>query len=48
MKATFTLGTTTASGQVVRVNDSTVIVKMPNGKQIKRHIVKHKVEFADA
>jgi hypothetical protein len=48
MKATFTLGTTTASGEVVRVNDATVIIKMPNGKQIKRHIEKHKVEFANA
>lgn len=48
MKATFTLGTGTATGEVVKLNDATVIVKMPNGKHIKRHIQKHNVRFEDA
>ena len=48
MKATFTLGTTTATGEVVKTNDATVIVKLPNGKRVKRHIEKHKVEFKNA
>jgi len=48
MKAEFILGTTTEKGEVVRMNDATVIVKLPNGKEIKRHIEKHRVEFIDA
>ena len=48
MKATFTLGTSTAEGEVVKTNDFTVIVKLPSGKEIKRHIEKHNVEITDA
>jgi hypothetical protein len=48
MKATFTLGTTTATGEVVKYNDATVIIKLPNGKHVKRHIEKHNVRFEDA
>jgi len=48
MKAEFMLGTTTATGEVVKQNESTVIVRLPNGKEIKRHIEKHNVRFEDA
>jgi len=48
MKAEFMLGTKTEKGEVVRVNDATVIVKLPNGKEIKRHIEKHNVRLYDA
>jgi len=39
MKAEFMLGTGTAKGEVVKTNDATVIVKLPNGKKIKRHVI---------
>jgi hypothetical protein len=48
MKAEFMLGTTTATGEVIRYNEVSVIVKLPNGKEIKRHIEKHNVRFEDA
>ena len=48
MKATFILGTKTETGEVVRFNDASVIVKLPNGKEIKRHIQKHNVRFENA
>ena len=43
MKVEFMLGTSTATGEVIRKNDATVIVKLPSGKEIKRHIEKHNV-----
>ena len=48
MTAKFMLGTTTAEGEVVRRNEATVIVRLPSGSQIKRHIEKHNVEFKNA
>jgi len=48
MKAEFMLGTKTEKGEVVKQNESTVIVRLPNGKEIKRHIEKHNVRFEDA
>jgi hypothetical protein len=48
MKAEFMLGTKTAKGEVVRKNNASVIVKLPNGKEIKRHIEKHNVRFENA
>jgi preprotein translocase subunit YajC len=45
-KVIFDLGLGVGKGEVVRVNDQTVIVRLPNGKEIKRHIEKHGVENA--
>lgn len=45
MKAEFDLGMGRSGGEVVKVNNQTVIVKLQNGKEIKRHIEKHRVEF---
>ena len=42
-KVEFVLGTRTARGQVVKVNEKTVLVQLPGGKVIKRHIEKHNV-----
>ena len=47
-KAIFVLGINTGTGEILRVNDKTVIVKLPNGKRIKRHIEKHNVRISDA
>lgn len=44
MQVQFILGTGTATGEVVKPNNKTVIVKLPSGKHIKRHIEKHKVK----
>jgi hypothetical protein len=46
--AKFDIGMGRGEAEVVRVNDSTVVVKMRRGgksKEIKRHIEKHCVEF---
>ena len=42
-KATFMLGLGTAKGEIIKVNGKTVIVKLPSGKTVKRHIEKHNV-----
>jgi len=44
----FDLGITIAKGEVVKENQHTVIVKLSNGKTIKRHIEKHNVRTTDA
>ena len=48
MKATFMLGTTTATGTIIKENEKTVIIQMPDGRTIKRHVEKHNVRTADA
>jgi len=42
----FQLGTGTCEGTVVKVNNKTVIVELPDGKRIKRHVDKHMVDYA--
>ena len=42
-KVTFMLGLGTAKGDIIKINDKTVIVKLPSGKTVKRHIEKHNV-----
>lgn len=39
------LGLGSSNGEVVKVNDETVIVKLPNGKTVKRHTKKHDVRL---
>lgn len=48
--AEFDIGISRGEGEVVRVNDKTVVVKLRRGgktKQIKRHIDKHRVTWWD-
>lgn len=47
MRMSFRLGSKRATGELVKTNDKTVLVKMPNGKVIKRHIEKHAVREED-
>ena len=47
-KVIFGLGINAGTGEIVRVNDKTVIVKLPSGKKIKRHIEKHNVRLNNA
>ena len=47
-KAQFILGLNTGEGEIIKENEKTVIVKLPNGKTIKRHKEKHKVRLLDA
>ena len=44
-KRIFILGLGYAKGEVVKVNNETVIVKLPNGKTVKRHTTKHDVRL---
>ena len=44
-KVIFVLGINTGTGEIIRVNDKTVIVRLPSGKKIKRHIEKHNVRL---
>jgi len=46
--ASFDIGTGRAEGEVVKMNDQTVILRFVRGGkaiQVKRHIEKHRVEF---
>ena len=48
--AKFDIGTGRGEAEVVRTNNSTVVVKMRRGgksKEIKRHLEKHRVEFVE-
>jgi len=48
--ATFDLGLRRGEGEVERINDKTIVVKMRRGgktKLIKRHIEKHHVEVQE-
>ena len=48
--AKFNLGLGKGEGEIERINDKTIIVKMRRGgktKFIKRHIEKHKVEIQE-
>ena len=47
-KATFMLGLGIVKGEIIKINEQTVIVKLPSGKTIKRHIEKHNVETLNA
>ena len=47
MKVTFILGLDTGEGEIVKENEKTVIIKLPNGSTIKRHKEKHQVRKAD-
>jgi len=40
----FMLGVGSEKGEIVRLNNKTVVVKLPSGGVIKRHIDKHKVK----
>ena len=42
-KVTFILGLGAEKGEVIKINEKTVIVRLPNGKKVKRHIEKHDV-----
>ena len=42
------LGVGNEAGKIVRMNDKTVIVRLPNGSVIKRHEEKHRVRKFDA
>jgi len=45
MTVTFNLGSKkNVRGEVVKENDKTILVKLSNGKVIKRHKEKHDVE----
>ena len=48
MNVTFMLGTGTAKGTIIKENEKTVIIQMPNGKKIKRHVEKHNVRMINA
>ena len=48
MDVTFMLGTGTAKGTIIKENEKTVIIQMPDGRTIKRHVEKHNVRTADA
>jgi hypothetical protein len=41
--ATFNIGNRRESGEVVKFNVKTILVKLKNGKVIKRHLEKHNV-----
>jgi len=43
----FDLGLGVSEGEVVKINQQTVVVRLDNGKEIKRHIEKHGVENAN-
>jgi hypothetical protein len=42
-KVVFILGLGNGQGEIVKTNAKTVIVKVPGGDSIKRHIEKHNV-----
>ena len=44
-KITFMLGLGTSKGEVMKINNETVIVKLPSGKTVKRHKKKHDVRL---
>jgi len=44
MQVSFDFGSKRAKGEVIKDNEYTVIVKLQNGKHIKRHKEKHNVE----
>ena len=48
MNVTFMLGTGTAKGTIIKENEKTVIIQMPDGKTIKRHVEKHNVRMINA
>jgi hypothetical protein len=41
--ATFNIGNRREDGEVVKFNVKTILVKLENGKVIKRHLEKHNV-----
>jgi len=45
-RVSFVLGTGRAAGVVVKRNANTVLVQLPNGQVVKRHLDKHKVALA--
>lgn len=45
-KVTIMLGIGTSKGEIIKVNTETVIVKLPSGKTVKRHIEKHNVRIS--
>jgi hypothetical protein len=44
-KVKFKLGTGKGVGRLIKENEATVIVKLKNGRKIKRHKIKHEVEI---
>jgi len=47
-KVQFDLGITQAKGKVIKENEKTVIVRLPNGMTVKRHKEKHNVRTENA
>ena len=44
-KVIFMLGLGYSEGEIIRINEKTIIVKLPNGKSVKRHKDKHDVRL---
>jgi preprotein translocase subunit YajC len=44
-KVIFMLGLGTAKGEIIKVNSDTVVIKIPTGKTVKRHLLKHNVRL---
>lgn len=47
-KVIFMLGLGHAKGEIIKVNEKTVIVKLPSGDTVNRHMEKHDVRKLDA
>ena len=47
MQATCTIKGKRHTGEIVKCNFKTVWIKAPDGKIVKRHLVKHDVEIVD-